>query len=70
MLSVVSKYNAPSVPAGALAVVNCPNLKTPSIIKFPVFVCSVEPTFIGAGRLGLNAGRLELNKEIRKQLRL
>jgi len=50
------------VPEGALIVVKRPNLNTPSIIRFPVFVCSREPTFIGAGRL-------ELNKEIRKQLR-
>jgi len=40
------------------------------MFRFPALVCSVEDTFIGAGRLGLNAGRLELNKEIRKQLRL
>jgi len=42
------------------AVVNCPNLNSPSVIKFPsiirfpVFVCGSEPSFIGAGRLGLN----------------
>jgi len=48
---VVLKYKAPSVPDGAVA--NWPNLRTPSIIRFPAFVCAVEDTFIGAGRLEL-----------------
>jgi len=52
---VVSKYRAPSAPEGALAVANCPNLKTPSIIKFPLFVCGSGPSFIGAGRLELKS---------------
>jgi len=34
-------------------VANCPNLNTPPMIRFPALVCSVEETFIGAGRLGL-----------------
>ena len=46
--------NTPSTPDGALVVVNCPNLKTPSIIRFPVLVCESGPSFIGAGRLELN----------------
>ena len=48
--SVVNTLSA----SAPIVILNPAVVKFPPIIKFPVFVCSVEPTFIGAGRLELN----------------